>query len=74
MSVSAKSVRVAREVLGRRGFTVRMIRDNGKFIVRQPGLVYNALKGEKAPAAVSGEELITMAGYRLLSSLTKGRY
>jgi hypothetical protein len=51
-----------------------MIRDNGKFIVRQPGLVYNALKGEKAPAAVSGEELITMAGYRLLSSLTNGRY
>jgi hypothetical protein len=69
MSMSKVAVKVAREELQNRGFTVRLVRATGKFIVRNPQVVRNLYEAQ--PPAYSAEELVTMAGSRVLDRFQK---
>lgn len=64
MSMSKVAVKVAREELQNRGFTVRMVKLTGNYVIKNPQRQRDLY--EKVQTAYSEAELITMAGSRVL--------
>ena len=71
MSMSKLAVKVARESLIKRSFSVRYLRDLDRFSIRKPFEAPRALYGDKPQTVFTAEELVTMAGCRELDRFQK---
>ena len=71
MSVSKVAIKVAREALIKRSYSVRYIRDLDRFSIRKPFEAPRALYEGKPQTVFTAEELVNMAGCRELERFQK---